>query len=100
MKSNELLVARNSLLSRHLCPFLSCFHDSINYTNMLLWWHVVLSAESDVVDFKVVWNKKTYDVSLSLNEKVLKLKHHMQSLVGMFNRCEVCICVQASITFM
>ena len=51
----------------------------------------LLSADSDEVDFKVVWNKKAFDVSLSLNEKVLKLKEHMQSLVGMLDRCELCV---------
>ena len=57
----------------------------------------LLSTVSEVVDFKVVWNKKPFDVSLSLNDKVLKLKQHMESLVGKLNRCDVC--VQASVNF-
>lgn len=34
------------------------------------------------VEFKVVWKKNTYDVSFPLDERVDKLKEHINSLCG------------------
>ena len=33
--------------------------------------------------FRVVWKKNNYDVTFPLDEKVLKLKEHIQTLTGL-----------------
>ncbi len=46
-------------------------------------------ADGEVVSFRVVWKKTSYDVAFPLDEKALKLKEHIQTLTGMV----VCVCV-------
>ena len=36
----------------------------------------------ELVNFRVVWNKKNYDVEFDVNQTVDKLKEHIQSLTG------------------
>lgn len=37
------------------------------------------------VKFRVVWKKNSYSVTFPLDEKVLKLKEHIQTLTGVFS---------------
>ena len=39
-------------------------------------------GQVEKVDFKVVWKKNTYDVSFPLDERVNKLKEHINTLCG------------------
>ena len=54
--------------------------------------HLCVNADIDEgqvekVDFKVVWKKNTYDVSFPLDERVDKLKEHINTLCGeLFNK--------------
>ena len=45
-----------------------------------VYWDV---ATGECVDFRVVWNKKSYSVSFPLDHKAIKLKEHIESLTGM-----------------
>ena len=50
------------------------------------------SAETsleNVVSFRVVWNKKNYDVTFNANESVGKLKKHIESLTGKRNKFKI-----------
>ena len=40
------------------------------------------TESKDLVDFKVVFNKKKYDVSFPLDETIAKLKTHIQEITG------------------
>ncbi len=37
---------------------------------------------AETVKFRVVWKKKTFDVTFGLDEKAIKLKEHIQTLTG------------------
>lgn len=39
-------------------------------------------GQVEKVDFKVVWKKNTYDVTFPLDERVDKLKEHINTLCG------------------
>lgn len=39
-------------------------------------------GQVEKVDFKVVWKKNTYDVSFPLDDRVDKLKEHINTLCG------------------
>jgi len=43
---------------------------------------VIDENQVEKVDFKVVWKKNTYDVSFPLDERVNKLKEHINTLCG------------------
>lgn len=43
---------------------------------------VASGSPVEVVEFKVVWKKNTYDVSFPLDERVDKLKEHISTLCG------------------
>lgn len=43
---------------------------------------ILLAVGSETVDFRVVWNKKNFDITFSLDEKISKLKLHLQTLIG------------------
>ena len=38
--------------------------------------------QEEKVEFKVVWKKNTYDVAFPLDERVDKLKEHINTLCG------------------
>lgn len=42
----------------------------------------VVYAE-ETVNFRVVWKKQTFEVTFGLDQKVSKLKEHVQTLTGL-----------------
>ena len=45
------------------------------------------SAPKEMVDFKVVYNKKKLDVTFLLDETVLELKKHLEKITGLYFLC-------------
>ena len=39
--------------------------------------------DSEIVDFKVVWNKQNFHISFDLEKKMADLKEHIRELTGM-----------------
>lgn len=46
--------------------------------------NAVVSAEEETVSFRVVWKKQTFEVTFGLDQKVSKLKEHVQTLTGLY----------------
>ena len=42
----------------------------------------VATAEEEALNFRVVWKKQTFEVSFGAEQRVSKLKEHIQTLTG------------------
>ena len=48
------------------------------------------SLLAEVVDFRIIWKKNTFNVTFPLDESVPKLKEHIHTLTGMREFCHSC----------
>lgn len=47
----------------------------------------------DVGTFKVVFNKKKFDISFDLDSTISQLKEHLHSIIGSYTRLNILSCV-------
>ena len=52
---------------------------------------------SGEVTFRVVWKKKSYDVTFPIDEKAIRLKEHIETLTGNF--CDWCACLDTRLCY-
>lgn len=44
---------------------------------------------SEYITFKAVWKKNNYDITFPVNDKIAKLKAHIQTLTGLYNHLHI-----------
>lgn len=63
-------------------PHIVLLTHVINNVHNLLLNVISFIADTECVDFRVVWKKNSYDVTFPLDEKAIKLKEHVETLTG------------------
>ena len=44
---------------------------------------------SEYITFKAVWKKNNYDITFPVDDKIAKLKAHIQTLTGLYNSLHI-----------